>query len=318
VARAFAATYYVDPGVGNDAWNGLYETAQGGAAGPWQHLPGTISVTGTGWVVLHQGDSVIVKGGAVLPDSILIDSTWYSNGTPKNLVKLLSGHLSGWGSQRAVVDGRADTSGAGTWGKGFHISSRSYIHIEGFEIRNMKDETNSAGVFIDGNTSSWCEIVGNLIHEIYGHSGPSGYGIEVTGGLAAAYMLIDGNVIYHTEEKAIELYFQGDCTIRHNFISQTNDHGVVISSPGNVIYDNLITEAGYRWMTYEGPFRPSFGLKFDSNTTALADNNVMYNNVLFDCSSGIGILDGSNNKIFFNTVYHCGRSEEHTSELQSL
>jgi parallel beta-helix repeat protein len=301
-----AAAYYVDPAVGSDTWNGQYETAHGGTAGPWRHFPGTLGVTGSGWVLIRPGDSVVVKGGAVLPDSIQIDSTWYANGASGNLIKLLSGHLSGWGSQRAAVDGGASPSGAGIWGKGFHILARSYIHIEGFEIRNMKNETNSAGVFIDGDTSSWCEIVDNVIHEIYGAPGPSGYGIEVTGGLAAAYMLIDGNVIYHTEEKAIELYNQGKCTIRRNFISQTNDHGVVISSSGNTIYDNLITQAGYHWMSYESPFRPSFGLKFDSDPTVFADNNTMYDNVLFDCSSGIGILDGNNNRICFNTVYHSG------------
>jgi hypothetical protein len=302
-ASAFSATYYVDPAAGSDSNNGSSTDAA------WQHVPGTLGVTGSGWVKIAAGDSVIVKGGSVLQNnSIQLDTNYYSGGQSGNLIKVLSGHLSGWGTGRAVVDGGATTSGTGGvagYGKGFHIYGVSYIHIEGFEIRNMRNESNSAGVFIDG-ASTYDEIIGNLIHEIYGASGASGYGIEVTGSAKAAYIDIERNTIYHTEEKAIELYYQGNCMVRNNYIYQTNDHGMVVSSANNTITGNIITQAGYKWMTYESPFRPSFGMKFDGSSSIQADGNLLFNNLIFDCSSGIGILNGNNNKIYFNTVYHSG------------
>jgi hypothetical protein len=314
---AFATTYYVDRSAGSDSYNGIAQRFTSGSTGPWQHIPGSLSsipssesspafVAARGWVKLKAGDRIIVKGGTVSLDSIQIDSNWYDSGSSGNTIKITSGDLSGWGSGRAVIDGEANTNGVGNWSMGFHIFGPSYIHIEGFEIRNMANIVNSSGIFIDGNNASHEEIVGNLIHEIYGAPGPSGYGIEVTGGLQAANNLIEKNVIYHTEEKAIELYTNGSSIIRYNYLYQTNDHAVVISSSNNTLYGNIIAQAGYHWMTYETPFRPAFGLKVDGGSRVSANSNVMYNNLVINCSSGIGILVGNNNTIVYNTVYHSG------------
>jgi hypothetical protein len=305
-SSAFAATYYVDRSAGSDAYNGTAQAFSSGSTGPWQHIPGSVGVTGSGWVKMNAGDSIIVKGGTVLPDSITVNAAWYNNGSSGNTIKILSGHLSGWGSGRAVIDGGATTSGSGTYGKGFWVNGPSYIRIEGFEIRNIANMADSGGVFIDGNNTAYIEIVGNLIHEIYGASGSSGYGIEVTGDNKNGYVLIEKNIIYHTEEKGIELYNQGYCTVRYNWVYQTNDHCVTVSSANNSIYGNMFSQSGYRWMTYESPFRPAYGFKFDGSASILADNNSLYNNLIWDCSSGIGILNGSGNKIYFNTVYHSG------------
>jgi hypothetical protein len=298
---SFAATYYVDPSAGSDSNSGTATTSA------WQHIPGSSAASsGSGWKVLAAGDTLYVKGGTVSTDSILIDASHYGNGTASSLIKIMSGHLNGWGTGRAVLDGGATTSGSGTYSKGFHINGPLYIHIEGFEVRNYANATDSGGVFIDGNSVAHDEIVGNLIHEIYGAPGSSGYGIEVTGGTTAGYMLIEKNIIFHTEEKAIEFYRQGNSIVRYNWCYQTNDHAIVISSSNNTIYDNLISQSGYKWMSYESPFRPAFGIKFDSDSSTPADNNLLYNNLIWDCSSGIGILNGNNNKIYFNTVYHSG------------
>ena len=299
-ASAFATTYYVDPTAGNDSNAGTSQTAA------WKDIPGTLNITGSGWKTIVAGDSIIVKGGTVSTVSVQIDSSHYNNGASGNLIKILSGDLSGWGTGRAVIDGGATTSGSGTYGMGFHIFGPTYIHIEGFEIRNMANVAESAGVYIDGNSVGYDEVVGNLIHEIYGSPGDNGYGIEITGGTVNGYFLVEKNIIYHTEEKAIELYRQGYSTIRYNYVYQTNDHCIVISSPNNTIYRNIIAQSGYHWMTYETPFRPAFGLKFDGGSGITADGNLMYDNLVWDCSSGIGILNANNNQIYFNTVYHSG------------
>jgi hypothetical protein len=122
-------------------------------------------------------------------------------------------------------------------------------------------------------------------------------------------MLIERNVIYHTEEKAIELYRSGFCTVRYNYCYETNDHCMVVSSANNLIYNNIFRRAGYPWMQYEQPFRPAFGFKLQSDVPtagANADNNKLYNNIVTDCSSGIGFLGCSGNLVAFNTVAFSG------------
>jgi parallel beta-helix repeat protein len=312
-APLHAATYYVDPAAGNDAWNGGAQVFAGGSTGPWQHVPGTLltaspvtRLAGSGWGKLSAGDSVVVKGGSLINGSIQVDTANYNDGAFGSTIRIISGDLAGWGSGRAVIDGGSDTLGSGPWPWGFHVFGPRYIRIEGFEIRNMNNSLNSSGVLVDGNNTAGIEIVGNLIHEIYGGLGPNGYGIEVTGGTMIGSMIVEKNVIYHTEEKGIEFYNQGYSTIRYNLVSQTNDHGIVISSANNTIYGNIVTEAGHTWLSYEDAFRPSYGIKFDGSATVLADNNELYNNLVLDCSSGIGILNGNRNRVYFNTVYDSG------------
>jgi hypothetical protein len=302
---AFATTYYVDPGAGSDANDGL------ATASAWASIPTNDGgPAGSGWKALVAGDTLWVKGGSTLFRSTQIDSTWYAGGGAGNLISIKSGNLFGWGTGRAIIDGQATpAAGAGVIAVGFHIFAVSYVHIEGFEIRNMKNAVNSAGVYIDGNVVAHDEVVGNVIHEIYGAPGPSGFGIEVTGGLQAGYMLIEKNVIYHTEEKAIELFRQGNCIVRYNYCYETNDHCMVVSSANNVIYDNIFRRAGYMWMQYEFPFRPAFGFKFQTGSVvdgSNADNNIFYNNIVTDCSSGIGLLGCNGNLVAFNTVAFSG------------
>jgi parallel beta-helix repeat protein len=293
----FATTYYVDPVVGSDTNSGTSISAA------WKHIPGSLTTSPS--AKISAGDIILVKGGSFQNDSITIDSTHYNNGQAGSTIQIRSGHLSGWGTGRAVIDGKATPSaGAGTWGKGFWISSRSYIRIEGFEIRNMANVGDSAGIWIDG-AATYNEIVDNLIHEIYGSLGSSGYGIEVTGTTLASYNLIEKNEIYHCEEKCIELYRQGNCTIRSNNLYQSNEHVVVITSKNNEVYGNIIRQAGFAWMTYLDPGRPSFGLKCEPTSTVPADNNIVYNNIVWDCCSGLGIM-GSYNRFHHNTVYYTG------------
>jgi hypothetical protein len=299
------ATYYVDFTAGGDSNNG---TAQGTA---WKHCHGDPNATGNAAsTTIHAGDVIYFKGGIVYTGGVVIQAAGqvYDNGVAGNLIYFYSGDIVGWGSGRAIVDGGATTAGNGPISKGFYIFGRSYIHIEGFEIRNMANASNSSGIMIEGATGSYCEFVGNLIHEIYGQVGASGYGIEITADVSAAYHLVEHNEIYHTEEKACELYRQGNCTVRFNYFHDTNDHCMVTSSQYNDIHNNIFANAGTHWMTYENPFRAAYGFKFDSGTAGspAASNNNFYNNLLWGCSSGIGILNGSYNNIFQNTVVYTG------------
>ncbi|MGD0976781.1 MAG: choice-of-anchor Q domain-containing protein [Minisyncoccia bacterium] len=289
---SFAATYYVDFSGGNDSNSGL------STGSPWAHAPGdTNGPTRT----IAAGGSIIFKGGVVYHGTITVSSANYSNGVAGNLITLKSGDLlaTPWGSGRTVIEG--DNARA----LGIHLWGRSYIRVEGFEIRNMANLTNSSGILIDGNIAHNEEIVDNLIHDINGAPGPSGYGIEITGDEVQAYDLVEKNTVYHTEEKAIEAYNQGYSIFRYNNLYETSDHNMVISSPDNEIYDNLFSKAGFDWGNGEA-FQPSFCFKFDSGLTVFADDNKFYNNLLWNCISGIGVLNGDGNEIYQNTVYYSG------------
>jgi hypothetical protein len=304
----YATTYYVDPLSGNDAASGKLATEA------WKHIPG--SLTSSPSVFVQAGDVILVKGGTIQQDSILVNSSHYKNGTSSSMIVIKSGEHDGFGTGMAVIDGGATPAkGAGTWGKGFQVYSRNYIRIEGFEIRNLANVTDSAGIWVDGS-SSYCQIVKNTIHESFGDLGSSGYGIAITGSTTDGYHTVEKNVVYHTEEKAIAVFYQGHCTVRYNYLHEGKEHLMVIMSQYNDIYDNICSKAGDDWMQYLKPDRPAFGIKFDSGTTSFANNNNCYNNIIYGCSSGLGILNGSYNKIYHNTVYYSGLPPEEAGGVE--
>src|ERR1044071_2054993 len=140
----WSATYYVDPtsGVGNDSANG---TSQ---ATPWQHLPGSVGFSGSGWHSLVNGDMVYVRGGTTNNVKVLFDSTFYSGSSDFDSIRIQSGHLASpaWGTSQAIIDGGATRTG------GIIINTNG-ITVDGFEIRNIAAGANPP---IDSNTGSGC------------------------------------------------------------------------------------------------------------------------------------------------------------------
>lgn len=280
-------TYYVDFAAGDDTNNGTSTST------PWKHAPEDVNATGVAdGTTLDDGDIVVFKGGVTYEGTVIHTR----DGASGNVITFISGnvHSSPWGTGRAVIDG-----GTTVRGKGFALNGTSYVTIDGFEIRNMKNETDSSGIFIEG-ASDHVTVRRCLIHDIHGAAGASGYGIEVTGTTTAAYHVIEYNEIYNTEEKGIELYRQGSSTVRYNYVHDTQDHGMVVTSDSNSIYSNIFARAG---ITYDSTgYRAAYGFKFDGTETILAQSNKFYNNLVFDCSSGIGILNADSNTIVHNTV----------------
>ena len=297
-------TYYIDFDSGNDSNDGLCSDSA------WKHAPGDPQVTGNAAsAVVNPGFTVLFRGGVVYRGTVNIFDTasysgdgQYQDGSPGSWVELRSGHLEGWGTERAVIDGegaRIIGIQVGSWSANSEVD---YVRIEGLEIRNMASGTSSSGILY--LNSNYCEIVDNVIHHISGALGASGYGIEMD--TNSGNCLIEKNEIYNVEEKAIELYRSDYNVIQYNYIHQTRDHNMVVSSAHNIIRNNICQEAGYSNTGYGSGMRPAYGFKFDSGTSAHAENNSFYNNLIIDCVTGIGILNGKNNRIFQNTVYYTG------------
>jgi hypothetical protein len=291
-------TYYIDYESGNDNNNGTCTTSS------WKHAPGdTQAAEKPASVTVTVGTKIIFKGGVTYEGTIQIDSARYQNGSSMNRIILRSGdrNTPAWGAGRAVIDGK------NTRGKGFYIiGGLSFITIDGFEIMNMANQADSAGIFVEWGSSSDFHILNNLIHHIYGARGSSGYGIE-TSGLNHDF-IIEFNEVYFVEEKAIELYATTNSTVRYNYLHQTNDHNMVISGANNSIYGNLLTQAGYDW-DGGGAFIPAYSFKVDSGSTPgydYADYNNIYNNIIWDTTTGLGILNGKYNNFYNNVVYYVG------------
>ena len=291
-------TYYIDFVNGVDSNNGTCTNSA------WKHAPGDSNAIGIpAAATIQSGNKIIFKGGVTYEGMIQINSSIYQNGNSTDKIILRSGDRDtpAWGTGRAVINGK------NTRGKGFHISSaRNFVTIDGFEIMNMTNQTDSAGIFIDYGSSSDLHILNNLIHHIYGQAGSSGYGIE-TSGLNKNF-IIEFNEIYFVEEKAIELYATTNTTVRYNYLHQTNDHNMVVSGANNSIYGNLLTQAGYDW-DGGGAIIPAYSFKVDSGSTPgydYADYNNIYNNIIWDTTTGFGILNGKYNNFSNNVVYYVG------------
>jgi hypothetical protein len=288
------ATYYVDFVGGADANNGT------STATPWQHAPGDANATANAAITLSAGDTVIFKGGAQYNGEIDVNAS----GTSSSRITFLSGDRAtpAYGTGRGIIDGQV------TRKFGFLVNGRSWIDIEGLEIRNLGaptsdaaaiDYENSAGT-ADNNRVRYC-----LIHNV-NWSAPyvAGYGIENNHG---AFHTYEYNEIYNCTDKLIENF--GGLTrgtkdshhnvIRYNTLHNSAVHGVVLTSDDDAFYNNIVyqTQDG----TFAGFPNPGYGLKVDEGS-----RNAIYNNLFYKVNAGLGVLSGDDNKFYENTIYGIG------------
>jgi hypothetical protein len=298
------ATYYIDfnnsEGTSSDSNDGISTSKA------WIHAPGDTNATGTpAGITILAGDDLNFKKGISYLGSITVDNNRYNNGTSGNLIRFKT--AGSWGSGEAALDGEATAAaGAGNHNYGFYVNARNYIRIDGLTIKNMEIGAIGSGIMTE-SSSRYCEFVNLLIHDIYGSNGPAnGYGIELAGNGTGGDHLIEKNVIYNCEEKCLETYDSDTNIIRYNYFGAANHHCVVLSSENNVVYNNIMHNAGDNWWPLQSPQDPAYGIKCDSGASIFADGNTIYNNLVWDCENGIGILNGQNNLVYHNSVYYIG------------
>jgi len=287
---AFSATYFVDFSTGNDSNSGTLSSS------PWKHSPGDANATGNALRTLSAGDVVVFKGGVQYDGQINVNAS----GSSGNPITFLSGDRANpvWGFGRGIIDG------GNTRMFGFAVGSRSWVDIEGLEIRNQGAPTaHAAGVDYEGgdnNRVRYCTI-----HDVnWSGSYVIGYGIENNHGANHTY---EYNTVYNITDKLIETYGGGgrgtnDANhniIRYNVLHDSAVHGVVLTSDDDQFYGNIIWQVnnGVR----AGSPNPGYCLKIDQGS-----RNVIYNNLCYSTSSGWGVLVGDNNKFYSNTVYNVG------------
>jgi hypothetical protein len=216
------------------------------------------------------------------------------------------------------------------------IHNKSYVRIEGFEIRNYRTAEHRLvplGISVMG-AGSHIELLKNNVHHIEqtfnGRDAPgngaNGFGIAVYGTDAKtpiSELVLDGNEVHHLKTGSSEsLVVNGNVTnfrITHNVVHDNNNIGIdvigfertapdpaVDQARDGVVSGNLVYSITSRGNPAYGNEQNSDGIYVDGGTRILIEQNVMH-----DVDFGIELAsehkDRSTSYITArnNLIYHC-------------
>jgi hypothetical protein len=219
------------------------------------------------------------------------------------------------------------------------IHNKSYVRIEGFEIRNFRTAEHRLtplGISVRG-AGSHLELLKNNIHHIEqnfnGRDAPgrggNGFGIAVYGTEAKtpiSELLIDGNEVHHLKTGSSEsLVVNGNVTnfrITHNVVHDNNNIGIDIigfertapdpavdQARDGVVSGNLVYNITSRGNPAYGNDQSSDGIYVDGGTRILIEQNVIH-----DVDFGIELASEHQNRATShvtarsNLIYHCHTS----------
>ncbi|WP_431258145.1 choice-of-anchor Q domain-containing protein [Roseateles chitinivorans] len=207
-AHAQAATTYYVSTTGNDANPGTL-------AAPWRHINHAASVAAA-------GATVYVRGG-VYNEYVTFAKS--GNATAGPIV------FQNYAGELPIVDGTGVNCCGGDMRGLFNVNSKSYITINGFEIRNYASGTKNdepAGIVVIGSGTQ-IKLLNNKIHDIKTTIEKTGnaHGIAVwgTGTTPYSQITISGNEVYNLKTGQTEtVALDGNVTD--------------FSITGNLIHDN--------------------------------------------------------------------------------
>jgi len=216
------------------------------------------------------------------------------------------------------------------------IHDKSYVRIEGFEIRNFRTAEHRLtplGISVMGS-GSHLELLKNNVHHIEqtfgGRDGPghgaNGFGIAVYGTDAKtpiSDLVIDGNEVHHLQTGSSEsLVVNGNVTnfrITHNVVHDNNNIGIdvigfertapdpaVDQARDGVVSGNLVYNITSRGNPAYGNEQNSDGIYVDGGTRILIEQNVMH-----DVDFGIELASEHKDRATSyitarnNLIYHC-------------
>jgi Right handed beta helix region len=216
------------------------------------------------------------------------------------------------------------------------IHDKSYVRIEGFEIRNYRTaehRLSPLGISVMG-AGSHIELLKNNVHHIEqnfnGRDAPgrggNGFGIAVYGTDAKtpiSELVIDGNEVHHLKTGSSEsLVVNGNVTnfrITHNVVHDNNNIGIdvigfertapdpaVDQARDGVVSGNLVYNITSRGNPAYGNDVSSDGIYVDGGTRILIEQNVIH-----DVDFGIELASEHQNRATSyitarnNLIYHC-------------
>jgi hypothetical protein len=186
------------------------------------------------------------------------------------------------------------------------IQNKSYVRIEGFEIRNFRTAEHllsPLGINVIGS-GSHIELLKNNVHHIENNfegrdapgRGGNGFGIAVYGTDAKTPitdLIIDGNEVHHLKTGSSEsLVVNGNVTnfrITHNVVHDNNNIGIDVigfertapdpaidQARDGVVSGNLVYNITSRGNPAYGNDQSSDGIYVDGGTRILIEQNVMH------------------------------------------
>ena len=186
------------------------------------------------------------------------------------------------------------------------IHNKSYVRIEGFEIRNYhtaEHRLTPLGISVMG-AGTHIELLHNNVHHIeqtfQGRDAPgrggNGFGIAVYGTDATtpiSELVIDGNEVHHLKTGSSEsLVVNGNVTnfrITHNIVHDNNNIGIdvigfertapdpaVDQARDGVVSDNLVYNITSRGNPAYGNDQSSDGIYVDGGTRVVIERNVIH------------------------------------------
>jgi hypothetical protein len=270
------AVYYVAP-TGSD-------NNSGSAANPFKTVQKGIDV-------LQPGDTLNIKEG-IYSEKVVIRNS----GTAGNYITIQNN-----GSEHAVLDCSSISNEAPC----IAINSKSYLRIEGLEIRNCK-AAKAKGIYVDGSGIG-IEILGNKIHDLVSSSGGNAIQIQGTDGAnPITGVLIDGNELYSNVLGTGE-----NCTVNGNVTR--------FQITNNIIHDNDnsgIDVAGYYGVASSDDQARNGLVSGNTVYNISAKSNPAYDGVL--SADGIYVDGGKDVILERNLVYACDigveAGNEHTDK----
>jgi hypothetical protein len=216
------------------------------------------------------------------------------------------------------------------------IQNKSYVRIEGFEIRNFRTAEHRLaplGINVIGS-GSHIELLKNNVHHIENNfggrdapgSGGNGFGIAVYGTDAKTPitdLVIDGNEVHHLKTGSSEsLVVNGNVTnfrITHNVVHDNNNIGIdvigfehtapdpaVDQARDGIVAGNVVYNITSRGNPAYGNDENSDGIYVDGGTRILIEQNVMH-----DVDFGIELASEHKDRATSyitarnNLIYHC-------------
>jgi hypothetical protein len=216
------------------------------------------------------------------------------------------------------------------------IGNKSYVRIEGFEIRNFhtaEHRLTPLGISVIGG-GSHIELLRNNVHHIEqtfnGRDAPgrggNGFGIAVYGTDAKtpiSELVIDGNEVHHLKTGSSEsLVVNGNVTnfrIMHNVVHDNNNIGIDVigfertapdlaadQARDGIVSGNLVYNITSRGNPAYGNDENSDGIYVDGGTRILIEQNVMH-----DVDFGIELASEHKDRATSyitarnNLIYHC-------------
>jgi len=264
------------------------DSGPGSQTAPWRTIQHAADMA-------RAGNTVNVRGG-VYEELVTIKAS--GNATDGYIT------LRSYPGETAVLDaGRLAPAGRSAI---LTIHDKSYVRIEGFELRNYRTAEHRAvplGISVMG-AGSHIELLKNNVHDVEqnfggrdapGHGG-NGFGIAVYGTDAKtpiSELVIDGNEVHHLKTGSSEsLVVNGNVTnfrITHNVVHDNNNIGIdvigfertapdpaVDQARDGVVSENLVYNITSRGNPAYGDDVSSDGIYVDGGTRILIERNVIH------------------------------------------